>query len=86
MAQGEELNENISDFIESCLPFFKSSWPEIRGNAAVIVGLLYNMNKAVSQHMTENVGAKLAVLLRDEQISVRVKAAHALGYMFGDLS
>lgn len=35
--------------------------------------------------MTENVGHKLSLLLRDDQIPVRVKASHALGYMFGDI-
>lgn len=36
--QAAELCDNIPDFIESCLPFLKSSWSEIRGNAAVIIG------------------------------------------------
>lgn len=36
--KAEELNDFICDFIESGLPFLKSMWPELRGNAAVIIG------------------------------------------------
>ncbi|XP_037026601.1 maestro heat-like repeat-containing protein family member 1 [Bradysia coprophila] len=80
-----ELCDNIPDFIESCLPFLKSSWSEIRGNAAVIIGLLQNLNKTNQQQSAEIVGQKIAVLLKDDHIAVRVKAATALGYMFGNL-
>lgn len=102
--QAEELNDKIPDFIESCIPFLKSSWPELRGNAAVIIGkftgfilgaynilntfpdtgLLHNLNRT-NQQSTESVGQKLSVLLKDEQNSVRIKAANALGLMFSDL-
>lgn len=34
---------------------------------------------------TEAVGNKIAVLLKDENHFVRVKAASALGYFFGDI-
>lgn len=36
--KGEELNDAIPEFIETSLPFLKSSWSEIRGNAAVVIG------------------------------------------------
>ncbi|KAJ6639089.1 Maestro heat-like repeat-containing protein family member 1 [Pseudolycoriella hygida] len=80
-----ELCDNIPDFIESCVPFLKSTWSEIRGNAAVIIGLLQNANKTNQQQTTESVGQKIAILLKDDHIAVRVKAATALGYMFGNL-
>lgn len=48
-------------------------------------GLLHNLNKANQQQSTEIVGQKIAVLLKDDHIAVRVKAATALGYMFGNL-
>jgi len=80
---GEELSEHIPSFIDSCLPYLKSSWPEIRGNAAVIIGLLHNLN-ATHSHASENLSQKISVLLHDEQNSVRVKAANALGFMYGE--
>lgn len=82
--QAKELNDKIPEFIDSCLPYLKSTWPEIRGNAAVIIGLLHNLYSTEHQHTTENVSLKLSALLRDDQPSVRVKAANALGLMFGD--
>uniref|UniRef100_A0A1B0CX25 Maestro heat-like repeat-containing protein family member 1 n=2 Tax=Lutzomyia longipalpis TaxID=7200 RepID=A0A1B0CX25_LUTLO len=78
---GEELVENMSDFIESCLPHFKSQWPEVRGNAAVLVGLLQNFN-TTNQPNLEHITQKICALLKDESPSVRVKAATALGYLF----
>lgn len=48
-------------------------------------GLLHNLNKTNQQQSTEIVGQKIAVLLKDDHIAVRVKAATALGYMFGNL-
>lgn len=65
----------------------KSQWPDIRGNAACIVGLLHNMHSGAShqQHSAEYLSHKIAVLLHDDVIAVRVKAANALGLMFGDV-
>lgn len=37
---GEELPDHIQDFIDSCIPHLKSQWPEIRGNAAIVIGEL----------------------------------------------
>lgn len=82
--QAKELHDKIPEFIQSCLPYLKSTWPEIRGNAAVIIGLLHNLHSELQQHTTESVSEKIANLLKDDQISVRVKAANALGLMFGE--
>lgn len=82
--QGEELNESIPDFIESSLPFLKSNWPVIRGNAAVIIGILHNLNRSPGLP-TESISNKVKALLRDDHVAVRVKAANALGYMFGEM-
>lgn len=77
----------MSDFIESCLPHLKSQWPEIRGNAACIVGLLYNLHSGSSQqqHSADYLSHKISVLLHDDVVAVRVKAANALGFMFGEV-
>lgn len=51
----------------------------------LLSGLLQNLNKTNQQQSSEIVGQKIAVLLKDDNIAVRVKAATALGYMFGNL-
>ncbi|XP_055537388.1 maestro heat-like repeat-containing protein family member 1 isoform X2 [Wyeomyia smithii] len=79
---GEELPDSIGDFIDACLPSLRSQWSEIRGNAAVLIGLLYTQNRSV-QHM-DPVGHKISLLLKDEDATVKVKAAEALGYIYGE--
>lgn len=48
------------------------------------LGILHNF-LAERNTQTEAVGNKLAALLKDENHFVRVKAATALGYFFGDI-
>lgn len=38
LLKGTELNGSIPDFIESTLPYLKSNWPQLRGNAAIVIG------------------------------------------------
>lgn len=85
--QSEDLGEHVSDFVECCLPYLKSQWPEIRGNAACIIGILYNLNSGSShqQHAADYLHHKISALLQDSDIAVRVKAANALGFMFGEI-
>lgn len=87
IAQSEDLVDHVSDFIETVLPHLKSQWSEIRGNAACIIGLLYNLHSGSSQqqHTAEYLSHKIAVLLHDDVIAVRIKAANALGLMFGEI-
>lgn len=47
-------------------------------------GILNNF-LAHRNHNTDSVGQKIAVLLKDDNHNVRMKAALALGYFFGDL-
>ncbi|XP_075158391.1 maestro heat like repeat family protein c11.1 isoform X1 [Haematobia irritans] len=79
-----ELTEHIQDFIDSCIPKLRSQWPEVRGSAAMVIGILHNF-LSERNTQTEAVGNKLAALLKDENHFVRVKAATALGYFFGDI-
>ncbi|XP_041764135.1 maestro heat-like repeat-containing protein family member 1 [Anopheles merus] len=82
---GEELQEWINDFIDACLPLLRSQWPEIRGNAAILIGLLHCQNANVKcQHM-EQIGHKISLLLKDECTTVRVSASEALGYIYGEM-
>lgn len=79
---GEELPDSVNDFIDSCLPFMRSQWAEIRGNAAVLIGLLHMQSRTGSQ--VDAVGHKISQLLKDEGSGVRVKAAEALGFIYGE--
>ncbi|XP_055840897.1 maestro heat-like repeat-containing protein family member 1 isoform X1 [Episyrphus balteatus] len=79
-----DLPDSIQDFIESCIPKLRSQWPEVRGNAAIIIGILHNYLTEKNQQ-TESVGNKIAVLLKDENHTVRYKAATALGYFYGEI-
>uniref|UniRef100_A0A182KBM8 HEAT repeat protein n=1 Tax=Anopheles christyi TaxID=43041 RepID=A0A182KBM8_9DIPT len=82
---GEELQEWINDFIDACLPLLRSQWPEIRGNAAILIGLLHCQNVNVKcQHM-EQIGHKISLLLKDECTTVKVSASEALGYIYGEM-
>uniref|UniRef100_A0A182PSV0 HEAT repeat protein n=1 Tax=Anopheles epiroticus TaxID=199890 RepID=A0A182PSV0_9DIPT len=82
---GEELQDWINDFIDACLPLLRSQWPEIRGNAAILIGLLHCQNANVkSQHM-EQIGHKISLLLKDECTTVKVSASEALGYIYGEM-
>lgn len=85
--QVEELSDHVSDFFESCLPHLKSQWPEIRGNAACIIGMLYNLSSGTGhqQHTAEYLNHKISALLSDDLPAVRIKAVHALGYMYSDV-
>ncbi|EDW00462.1 maestro heat-like repeat-containing protein family member 1 [Drosophila grimshawi] len=79
-----ELTEHIQDFIDSCMPQLRSQWPEVRGSAAIVIGILHNF-LSEQNAQTESVASKIAVLLKDEQTMVRVRAAQALGHFFGDI-
>ncbi|EDX02836.1 maestro heat-like repeat-containing protein family member 1 [Drosophila yakuba] len=79
-----ELTDHIQDFIDSCLPQLRSQWPEVRGSAAIVIGILHNF-LSERNVQTETVASKIAVLLKDEQALVRMRAATALGYFFGDI-
>jgi len=49
-----------------------------------ILGILHNF-LSERNLQTETVASKIAVLLKDEQALVRMRAATALGYFFGDI-
>ncbi|XP_036319611.1 maestro heat-like repeat-containing protein family member 1 isoform X2 [Rhagoletis pomonella] len=79
-----DLPDFIQDFIDSAIPKLRSQWAEVRGSAAIVIGILHNFLPERNTQ-TESVGNKLAALLKDENHFVRVKAATALGYFFGDI-
>ena len=68
----------------TCLAYFKSPWAQIRGNAALITGLLISQlgidaRNAIS---IDTVSYRLLQLLKDDQPEVRAKAIEAIAFIF----
>ncbi|XP_033117617.1 maestro heat-like repeat-containing protein family member 1 isoform X2 [Anneissia japonica] len=76
--------QKINFFVMGNVSFFRSSWPEIRSNAAIFVGfLLGNLPKAQHSLITkDHVCGALTLLLKDPVPSVRIKAAEAMSLLF----
>lgn len=88
--------DHLQQAIESCLPFLKSHWPELRANAIVIIAVLGNYlnihpeveksHEAKHRTLTLNhLCDKVTTVLKDENQSVRVKAATAMGHLFRNI-
>lgn len=88
----------LQQAVESVLPFLKShQWPELRGAAVVMVGVLGNrlnthpdLEKAFdAKHKTpltiHHLSKKVTAMIKDDNAAVRVKAALALGHLFANI-
>ena len=84
------MPDKVPNFIESCLPYLRSHWNEIRANACIIIGLLHHHggkfieDEKYRHELETTCSEKIAACLKDEQISVRVKAAEAMGSLFSE--
>ncbi|CAG9823673.1 unnamed protein product [Phaedon cochleariae] len=82
----DELQDLFPLLLMTCLSHFKSQWPEIKGNAALIAGLLFSLlileNK--SKVSIDTVCDRLIRLLTDENEDVRIKTVEAISYLFLD--
>lgn len=80
----EELAEITPTLVMNALMYIKSSWPVIRGNAAMFIGHLYgnlpDFNIA-NKVPLDTVCARLIQLLQDDDKEVRAKVAKALSYL-----
>ena len=96
MVKQEFSYDLLQQAIESCVPFLKSQWPELRGNAIIVVAVLGNhlnthpdsekSHEARNRTLTlTHLADKVIHMLKDESEAVRVKAAMALGYLFADI-
>ncbi|KAH1014351.1 hypothetical protein HUJ04_003198 [Dendroctonus ponderosae] len=79
-----DLQDLFYLFVMTSVSYLKSPWLQIRGNAALVTGLLYSElsmeNKTkVSLDM---VCDKLIRLMQDDAEEVRVKASQAISYLF----
>ncbi|XP_025115241.1 maestro heat-like repeat-containing protein family member 1 isoform X3 [Pomacea canaliculata] len=80
----QDFPEKVNFYVMGCVAFFKSSWPDIRSNAAMFVGfLLGNLPKDRQTDITkEHVCASLILLLKDPSPKVRAKAAEAMSLLY----
>ena len=84
------MPDKVPNFIESCLPYLRSHWNEIRSHACTIIGLLHHHGgKLIEDEKYRNEletasCEKISACLKDEQISVRMKAAESLGFLFSE--
>ncbi|XP_048473537.1 maestro heat-like repeat-containing protein family member 1 [Rhincodon typus] len=78
-----DFPEKVNFYIMGNVSFFKSTWPEIRGNAVMFTGfLLGNLSQEELQSISlEHVCTAIILLLRDGVPSVRIKAAEALSLL-----
>ncbi|XP_069771217.1 maestro heat-like repeat-containing protein family member 1 isoform X2 [Narcine bancroftii] len=78
-----DFPEKINFYIMGSVSFFKSTRPEIRGNAAMFTGfLLGNLSQIELQSVSlEHVCGAIVMLLRDAVPGVRIKAAEALSLL-----
>lgn len=84
------MPEKVPNFIESCLPYLRSHWNEIRTNTCTIIGLLHHHGGKLIEdekylnELETTSSEKIAACLKDEHVSVRMRAAEALGYLFSE--
>ncbi|XP_043547011.1 maestro heat-like repeat-containing protein family member 1 [Chiloscyllium plagiosum] len=78
-----DFPEKVNFYIMGNVSFFKSVWPEIRGNAVMFTGfLLGSLSQDELQSISlEHVCTAIILLLRDGVPSVRIKAAEALSLL-----
>ncbi|XP_073987076.1 maestro heat like repeat family protein c11.1 isoform X1 [Rhodnius prolixus] len=80
----ESLEDLAVNMFNTCLNYMKSNWPNIRGNAALIAGLLYkNFSKESKSSVSlEPMTTRLINLISDPNFEVRAKAVRSLAMVF----
>lgn len=84
------MPNTLTHFIESCLPYLRSHWKEIQLQAIQIIGLLHHYRKKKEDDEREQTelettsSEKIIQCLKDDQSSMRIKAAEALGNIFSE--
>ncbi|RZF41045.1 hypothetical protein LSTR_LSTR002677 [Laodelphax striatellus] len=80
----EEMPDQVPTMVLSALPYSKSAWPEIRGNSALFISLMYsNSPPNIRDHMSlDSITNRLTQLIKDSEKEVRAKASHGLSVLF----
>nr|XP_018672598.1 maestro heat-like repeat-containing protein family member 1 isoform X2 [Ciona intestinalis]XP_026695832.1 maestro heat-like repeat-containing protein family member 1 isoform X1 [Ciona intestinalis]XP_026695833.1 maestro heat-like repeat-containing protein family member 1 isoform X1 [Ciona intestinalis]XP_026695834.1 maestro heat-like repeat-containing protein family member 1 isoform X1 [Ciona intestinalis]XP_026695835.1 maestro heat-like repeat-containing protein family member 1 isoform X1 [ len=78
-----EFPNKINFYIMSCVSFFKSEWPVLRGSAALLAAFFMNSlgEEARSSINIEHVCAALIQLLKDSSPEVRSKTSEAISLL-----
>ncbi|KAK5646733.1 hypothetical protein RI129_005197 [Pyrocoelia pectoralis] len=82
---GRELPDFFPMFLMTSVSYFKSSWVDIRGSAALLAGLLYSQitDKEIRKQVSlGTVCHRLLQLLKDENPQVRMKAVQAIACLY----
>uniref|UniRef100_UPI00358F9D33 maestro heat-like repeat-containing protein family member 1 isoform X2 n=1 Tax=Myxine glutinosa TaxID=7769 RepID=UPI00358F9D33 len=79
----QDFPDKVPFYVLSCVTFFKSIWPIIRGNAAMLVGFFMGFMPAEAMQgvSLEHVCGAVLALLKDPAPYVRAHAADALGLL-----
>ncbi|ELT91566.1 hypothetical protein CAPTEDRAFT_173785 [Capitella teleta] len=82
-AINKDFVDKLNFYTMGNVSFFRSSWSEIRSNAAMFVGfLLGNMDSSSASNLSkEHICGALILLLKDLSPDVRIKAAEAMSYL-----
>ncbi|XP_041376876.1 maestro heat-like repeat-containing protein family member 1 [Gigantopelta aegis] len=80
----QDFPEKVNFYVMACVSFFKSSWDEIKSNAAMFLGFLLGNLPLEKQGMIskEHVCSALIMLLKDPSPTVRAKAAEAMSLLY----
>ncbi|XP_039279255.1 maestro heat-like repeat-containing protein family member 1 isoform X2 [Nilaparvata lugens] len=80
----EEMPDQVPTMVLSALPYSKSAWPEIRGNSALFISLMYsNSPQNIRDHMSlDSITNRLTQLIKDSEKDVRSKASNGLSILF----
>ncbi|OWF48217.1 Maestro heat-like repeat-containing protein family member 1 [Mizuhopecten yessoensis] len=80
----QDFPDKVNFYAMGCVAFFKSSWPEIKSNAALFIGFLL-VNLPNGKHgliSKEHICSALIMLLKDSTPEVRAKAAEAISLLY----
>ncbi|KAK9870558.1 hypothetical protein WA026_008119 [Henosepilachna vigintioctopunctata] len=80
----DELQDYFPLLVMTSLSYFKSPWTEVRGNAALLAGLLFSMliEENRVKVSIDTVSYRLMNLMSDEHEQVRIKSLQAIVYLF----
>lgn len=78
------MQEMFPQLIMTCLSYFKSAWPQIRANAALLSGFFYAQleTEKKAQVSSDTVSYRLLQLFKDENADVRARAVEAVAHLF----
>lgn len=79
----QDFPEKVNFYVMGCVSFYKSTWSEIKSNAALFTGFLLGNLPSAKQSVIskEHICAALIMLLKDTSPNVRSTAAEAMSLL-----